>query len=283
MREINIRVFWELLLRNLRPILVVMAVLTTAFAVCTSAFTADTYSSTCSMYVMNITEDSAGDLSGISASGLDASQRMVNEYIAILKSSRVMVKVHDILQAKGYSISVASVRNSLTMAAVDETALLQVTAVTGKPQLSKDICDALQEVAPGEVEEVMLGIGHVATLDTAELGTKSAPPVVRNGIFGALVGLVLAYAFFLLNYLMDNTVKEEKDLKDRFDVNVLGAVPNFNPAPVRKKDDKKKSSVKEKVEQKAVTETAEKPVKVKKEKPVKEKSEKVKKNRKDGN
>lgn len=242
MKEVNIRVFWELLLRNLRPIIVVMAVIAIAFAAYTSAFTTDTYSSKCSMYVMNITEDAAGETTGISSAGLDASQRMVNEYIAILQSTRVMSRVHDILQAQGHSISVSSVRNSLTMTAVDETALLQVTAVTANPSLSKDICDALQAVAPEEVNEVMLRIGHVSPVDTAEIGSKSRPPVVRNGVFGALIGLVLSYGFFLMGYLVDNTVKEEKDLKDRFEVNVLGAVPNFNAAPSRSKKDAKKTS-----------------------------------------
>ncbi len=249
MKEINIRVFWELLLRNLRPVLVVVAVMAVAFAAYTSAFTVETYSSKCSMYVMNITEDAAGETTGISSAGLDASQRMVNEYIAILQSTRVMSKVHDVLQAQGYSVSVSGVRSALTMTAVDETALLQVTAVTTNPQLSKDLCDALQAVAPEEVNEVMLRIGHVSPVDEAEIGSKSTPPVVRNGIFGALVGLALSYGFFLMGYLMDNTVKEEKDLKERFEVNVLGAVPNFNAAAPYKKDTKKKSksSAEEKV------------------------------------
>lgn len=283
MREINIRVFWELLLRNLRPILVVMAVFAAAFAAYTSAFTADTYTSTCSVYVMNITKDSAGTISGISAAGLDASQRMVSEYITMLKSTRLLSEVHDRLQEDGYSISVSGIRNALTLTSVDETAMLQIKATTGNPALSQRICTELQDVAEERVKEIMLEIGYVSTVDEPSTATKTSPPVVRNGILGALIGLVLTYGFFLLGYLMDNTVKEEKDLKDRFDVNVLGAVPNFNPAPVRKKDDKKKSSVKEKVEQKTATEAVEKPVKVKKEKPVKEKPEKVKKNRKDGN
>ncbi len=239
MKELNLRVFWELLLRNLRVIVVAMAVLAAAFAAYTSAFTADTYSSKCSMYVMNITADSAGEVTGISSAGLDASQRMVSEYIAILRSSRVMTKVHDALQVQGHSISVSGVRNALTMTAVDETALLQITATTSNPQLSKDICDALQRYAPEEVNAIMLKIGHISPVDSAEIGSKSRPPVVRNGVLGALVGLVIVYGFFLMGYMMDNTVKEEKDLKERFEVNVLGAVPNFNAAPSRKKDPKK--------------------------------------------
>ena len=246
MKELNIRVFWELLLRNLRVVLVVMMILASAFAAYTSAFTKDTYSSKCSMYVMNITADSAGEITGISSAGLDASQRMVSEYIAILRSSRVMTKVHDILQAQGHSVSVSGVRNSLSMTAVDETALLQITATTTNPQLSKDMCDALQECAPEEVNDVMLKIGHISPVDSAELGSKTSPPVVRNGLLGAMVGLIISYGFFLMGYLMDNTVKEEKDLKERFEVNVLGAVPSFSTMPSGHKKDDKKSDNKDK-------------------------------------
>ena len=250
MKEINIRGFWELLLRNLRAIVVVMAIVAAAFAAYTSVFTTDTYSSKCSMYVMNITADSAGETTGISSAGLDASQRMVNEYIAILKSTRVMSRVHDILQEQGHTISVSGVRSSLKMASVDETAMLEITATTVNPQLSRDMCDALQACAPEEVNEVMLKIGHVSPVDTAEIGSKSKPPVVRNGVFGALIGFALIYGFFLMNYLMDNTIKEEKDLKERFEVNVLGAVPSFNPDMGKSKNTKNSSKGKPYVEEK---------------------------------
>ena len=258
MREINIRVFWQLLLRNLRPILVVMAVFAAGAAAYTSAFTADTYTSTCSVYVMNITKDSAdgNKVTGISSAGLDASQRMVSEYITMLKSTRLLSEVHDRLQADGYSISVSGIRSALTLTSVDETAMLQIRATTSNPALSQRICTELQDVAKEEVTKIMLGIGNVSPVDEPSAASKSTPPVSRNGFLGALIGLALSYGFFLLGYLLDNTVKAEKDLKERFDVNVLGAVPNFNPAPMRsKKDDKKKSGTK------AATETAAKPVK----------------------
>ena len=48
-----------------------------------------------------------------------------------------------------------------------------------------------------------------------------------NSAVGGVVGLVIAVIIVLLRSLLDNTVKSEEELKDRFDVPVLGEIPDF--------------------------------------------------------
>ncbi len=246
MREMDLRVFWGILLRNMRIIIVVAIVMALLVGGATEILTEDTYSSKCTMYVMNITKDAAGDTTGISSAGLDASQRMVGEYIQILKSDLVLSDVQAHLLEKNRKMSVSNIRSSLSMSAVEETALLRITATTGNPDLSKDICDALQECAPDHVREVMLGIGHVTPVDVASRGSLKAPQTTRNAVLGLILGFIISYAFSVLMYLMDNTVKDEKDLKARFEVNVLGVVPNFESVESPKKNSKKKTTQKDK-------------------------------------
>lgn len=240
MREIDLRVIWGILLRNLKVILAVSLVLAIGFAVATNLTTVDTYSSKCSMYVMNITKDAAGVTTGISPAGLEASQQMVKEYITILKSDSVLIDVQNRLRAKGYKMTVAEIRNSLNLVAVNETAMLQITATTTDPDLSKEMCDSLQACAPDKVNEVMLGIGTIQTVDEAGEGRKNNSNMTRNGVLGAVLGFLLTCSIFLANYLMDNTVKDERELKNRFEVNVLGAVPDFSADPGKKKKKSKK-------------------------------------------
>lgn len=240
MREIDLRVIWGILLRNLKVILAVSLVLAIGFAVATNLTTVDTYSSKCSMYVMNITKDAAGVTTGISPAGLEASQQMVKEYITILKSDSVLIDVQNRLRAKGYKMTVAEIRNSLNLVAVNETAMLQITATTTDPDLSKEMCDSLQACAPDKVNEVMLGIGTIQTVDEAGEGRINNSNMTRNGVLGAVLGFLLTCSIFLANYLMDNTVKDERELKNRFEVNVLGAVPDFSADPGKKKKKSKK-------------------------------------------
>ena len=115
------------------------------------------------------------------------------------------------------------------MSAVNETALLQISAITPDPNLSKAVCDAIQTVAPQKVQAVMLGIGTITVVDRAERGDRMPANTMRNGLLGGIIGFALSYGIFLINHLLDNTIKDEKDLKTRFNVNVLGVVPNFSP------------------------------------------------------
>lgn len=235
MQELSIRILWELLLNHIRVIGIAMLSVAVLLAVGVGIFVDDTYASQCTMYVMNISTDAAGNTSSISTSGLAASQQMVNEYITILRSNNVIGQVARSLQAQNYDLSVGEIRSTLSMQAVDGTAMLQIKATTKDPLLSKAICDALFACAPEKVTTVMLGLGSVSPVDVAEKGTKVGPDIVQNGLLGAVVGFILSYGFFLVLHLLDNTIKEEKDLKQRFNVNVLGAVPDMNPGAQSKK------------------------------------------------
>ena len=183
---------------------------------------------------MNISTDAAGNTSGISTTGLAASQQMVNEYITLLSSNYVIEDVVKELKKLDYKTTVAGVRSTLSMEAVNGTAMLRITSTSEDPDLSKAICDALMKSAPEKVTTVMLGLGSVSPVDKAAKGSPVSKNTVRNGVLGAALGVVLSYAVFLILFLMDNTIKEEKELKERFNVNVLGVVPDMNPEAGKK-------------------------------------------------
>ena len=173
---------------------------------------------------MNVSKDANDNYTGISTGGLEASQRMVEEYIIILRSNNIIEEVTERVNAHGYNMTATEVRSSLTMSAVEETALLRIIATTPDAELSKIICDELLICAPDKVKEIMNGLGSISPVDEATLGTRNAPRVTRNAVLGGAFGLLLICGLILLRYLLDNTIKDEKDLKNRFNVNVLGVV-----------------------------------------------------------
>ncbi len=242
MQELNFKVLLGLLFRHIKVVLASGLSLALLLALYTSFFVSDTYASKCSMYVMNISTDAAGNTTGISTTGLEASQKMVNEYITILRSNYVIGDVSAMLKKEGYELSVDGIRGALSMEAVDDTAMLQITATTGDPDLSRRICEALMKSAPEKVTTVMLGLGSVSPVDAPQDGKKVNIGLLRNAAVGLLGGCAISYLFFLALFLMDNTVKEEKELKERFEVNVLGVVPDMNPEASKKKPMLKKNA-----------------------------------------
>ena len=224
MKELDLRSFFVMLLQNLRLIIAVAVAMAVVFGVATNLLTEDTYSSRCSMYIMNIAKDEDKTYTGISVTGLEASQRMVNEYIIILKSNSVMEEVAKRVNAHGYEVTPAQVRNSLALSAVDETALLRIISTTHDAKLSQVICDELMAYAPDKIKKVMQELGSITPVDNATLGSLNAPKTTRNAVLGGVFGLVLVCGLVFVRYMMDNTIKDEKDLKNRFNVNVLGVV-----------------------------------------------------------
>lgn len=222
MKELDLRSFFLVLLQSLRLIIAVAIAMAVVFGVATGLLTNDTYSARCSMYIMNVSQQD--NSTGISANGLEASQRIVDECIILIKSNNVMNEVSEKVNARGFDTTASSVRSSVAMTAVESTALLRITATTEDPELSQAICEELMKYAPDVVKLAMRDLVTINKIDDVEEATKNSPMIARNAILGGVFGLLFICGLILVRYLMDNTIKDEKELKTRFNVNVLGVV-----------------------------------------------------------
>ena len=226
MQEVDIRVLFTVLMRRLKWIVTATVIAAIALGSYTYFLVADTYRSSFSMYVMNVTTIQEGQ--AISSSGLVVSQALVQEYIALLDTDLVIDEVASNLREQGYVMSSRAIRNTINMSQVDDTALLEISVTTTNPRLSKAVCDALAEVAPVKIKEVM-EMGTIKETSQASTGVKVGPNVVRNTMLGAFLGFVLSYGLLLMVYLTDNTISDERELKRRMKVPVLGSVPSVQP------------------------------------------------------
>ncbi len=222
MKELDLRSFFLVLLQSLRLIIAVAVAMAVVFGVATGLLTNDTYSARCSMYIMNTSQ--RDNSTGVSANGLEASQRLVDECIILIKSNNVMGEVSEAVNARGFETTPESVRASLSLTAVENSALLRLTSTTEDPELSQVICEELIEYSPSIVNYAMRGLVTMTKIDDVSEASKNSPMVARNAILGGVFGMLLICGLILVRYLMDNTIKDEKDLKTRFNVNVLGMV-----------------------------------------------------------
>lgn len=223
MQELDIRTLLSVLMQKLKWILTVTLILAILFGSYTYFLVADTYRSSFSMYVSNITTVLEGQ--AISSSGLATSQALVQEYISLLQTDLFVDEVAANLRRQGYVLTNKTIRSIVSMEQMDDTALLELSVTTTNPQLSKAVCDAFAQVAPVKITEVM-EMGTIKQTSTPAIGVKVGPNVARNVVLGGLLGFVLAYGVFLLFFLMDNTISDERELKRRLNVTVLGSVPS---------------------------------------------------------
>lgn len=182
------------------------------------------YRSEVSLYVTNT--DSANNLN---VNDINASQKLIDTYIVILQQDEVMAQVANEV-ALTMPCTYNQVTKAISMSAQSNTWVLQVEAETDDPELSAAICNAVAKVAPEVLTEVV-GAGTAKAIGTAKAATTpSSPNVWMNSAVGGVIGLVLSIVILLLRSLLDNTIKSEEDLKERYDVPILGEIPDLYDA-----------------------------------------------------
>ena len=178
------------------------------------------------MYISNFTQVDSNTYA--SPSSLTASQTLAGEYIVILKNDLVLNEVSTRLARQGYTVSAEKIRNALKMAPEDNTAMLNIAVTTTNPNLSKAICDALASVAPTKLKEIMQ-MGNVTVMAPAKKGVQVGPHLIKNTALGAMAGLAIACAVVLITYITDNTVSDEREMRRRLNLTVLGEIPSVQP------------------------------------------------------
>ncbi len=233
MQELDIRTLLFTMLKHIKWIILAVIIGAVLMSAYTVVMVDDTYKSDTNLYVNNYTD--ASGVSGASSSSILASQEMVKECIEVIKDDYVMNEVRLHLADLGYALTNRQILSALSLSQQGETAVLKVQAVTNDPKLSRAICQAVYDVAPERLLEI-IQIGSIKPMSPPTDGTKVGPSVPRNAVLGALFGFLLSAVIVLLVTMLDNTIKDEKDLKKHFDVVVLGVVPSFQE---RKKSNKK--------------------------------------------
>lgn len=221
--ELDLREILMACLHKLWLIILCTVLLAAAAFIYTDCFVDPLYRAEVSFYVNNSSFASNPNHS-ISSSDLATSQRLVLTYVNIIKSDLVLEKVVD---ASGLNISAAQLRSCMTAESMDGTELFKVRVAYNDPALAAQLANAIAEVAPGEIANIMVG-SATKVIDYAKVPTGPySPNPVRNTVIGALIGAVLAIVIIVIQTLMDVRIKCEEDILMLSSAPVLGSIPNF--------------------------------------------------------
>ena len=206
------------------------------------------YSTSVKLYVKNST--SANGDGTTNAQDLETAQKLAETYIVVLNDGSVYEKISDKFsedydveeQLAPYvpttkdketgevKVSPSYIQGCVSLSAVDETEILNVSAVSTVPQVAADICDYMAEVAPDVLKRVTKA-GAVELIDNqgAKVPTAPVSPNVKKmTVMGIMVGLIGAAAVVILISFFNNKVTTANDLKEKFGVPILAEIPTFD-------------------------------------------------------
>lgn len=207
-------------------ILLIALVGTTIAGCITNFFITPKYTASVQLHVYSNSNNRIGSSSSISSGDYDASQKLVNTYLVVVKSNTFREKVADKL---GGDITANQIKKMVSCAQIEDTLAFQVNVTSTSPQQSMDIANAIAESCPEEIVRI-LKVGGVEVIDYATLPTSpSSPDLKKNLLVGFVVSFFAAFIFFYIKELFDTSIHNQKDLEKEFDIPILGTVPRLIP------------------------------------------------------
>ena len=160
----------------------------------------------------------------ISSSEITASSQMATVFAEMLKSNLIM---NEVIKKTELAYNAEQLASMVSASAVDDTPVMKITVVSPYPKEAVVIANAILEVAPEKIPDLMDG-GSVKIIDTpVEPQSPSSPNVAKNTIIGLLIGFILSAGLVVLMELLDSRIKDEEQLRSMLDLPVLGVIPEI--------------------------------------------------------
>ena len=203
-----------------------------------SAKRPDTYTAYGTMFVTN-NNPNLVNYGYTNVSDISSAVQLVNIYSEVVKSESVMQRVLEyqlsdtagdgtetsvLLGQKYPGLSAAYIRATISMASVNETPMVRVSCTTNDPVKSTDICNAVLQVAPAAIKDVV-GAGDATPQDFAETPrAANARSDKREGLKGAMAGAVAAAGVLALLFLRNRRVDDPEELTENYTLPILSKV-----------------------------------------------------------
>ena len=215
--EIDLVELLGVILHNLW-IIIVSGVIFAAVALLVSYFIiTPKYESVTKIYVISKTNADT-----MTYSDLQAGSTLTKDYKELVKSSPVL---EEVIAETGIDVELKDLEEQITVEVPTDTRIVSITVEDKDPYEARIIADSVRIAASKHIREVM-DTEAVNVVEEASLPIeKSSPSILKNTAIGYAVGLFLAIAKVIINYIMDDTIKTPDDVEKFLGVSVLGSIP----------------------------------------------------------
>ena len=185
---------------------------------------APTYSSSVMLYVNNSSISLGNTSFNISASDLAASQSLVNTYSEILKNRTTLERVID---ETGLPYTYEQLSGKIKAAPANETEIMRVTVTTTDPYEAAQIANAIAEILPIRIAEIIDGASMEVVDYAVPNRGKVAPNVTSYTAVGLLLGVLLSAGVLVVTALLDDAIHDEEYILQNYNTPILAKIPNL--------------------------------------------------------
>lgn len=185
-----------------------------------------TYQSSFTAYVNNRSSQESGS-DTLTSSDLSAAKSLVQTYSAVITSRSILESA---AQQAGAPYSYQELKEMVSTDTVNDTEIIRVSVTMEDRQMAAAVAEAIAEIAPEYVAQIVEG-SSMKIVDAAVIPVDIySPNYMQIALLGAVLGVLLVAAVIVLKEILDDRVKDEGTLEDRFGIPVIGTIPNMEAA-----------------------------------------------------
>lgn len=247
----NVQKVFTALLKKWKLIIVFALIGAFAAFLFTAKFTTLTYTSTIEFlaYAVDYEEELNDNTSTTESSSstsvqrtsqtskMNYAMRMLDTYIEVFSTNNFNQMVADELnKTYGTDYSAGAIKGSISINKVENTAMFYFTVTTTDADLSYHIAQTLETCVPQAMDQTNQGLVQVSVEDAPmKAGAAESMQYPKKCIIGAIAGILLAALYAVLREFLDVRIKGAEDLSGKYDIPVLGSVPEFEISNKKKK------------------------------------------------
>lgn len=158
----------------------------------------------------------------ISQKDLTINQNLISTYSKIAKSNKILKQVIENLNLE---ISEEELAKEISIEAVKNTEVLRITVLNENSQIAADTANELYNVFSEEVSK-LYNISNIHVVDLAEKAEEAYNiNHIKDIMIFVSLGVVISSILVGIIYIMDTTIKSEKDVEAYTDLSVLSTIP----------------------------------------------------------
>lgn len=222
--SLDVKVILRAVLRRLWIIVLAAVLVFTAVYMYCSWFVSPVYASGFTTYINNRLVPTTN---GTTISDLNASMGLAYVYQEVLVSRSVLTEA---AEKCGVDLPYSALASMVTPTVSETAPVISVYVYSTDPRFSRDYATAIAEVAPNHVNRVVEG-SAMQVIDPPLLPASPVlPRKARTATIGAVIGGLLAVLAVVLLELLHDKVQDAQDLENRYQVLVLGSIPDISAA-----------------------------------------------------
>lgn len=233
--EIDLRELYYLFLQHIFPIVLAFVLGAAAVGCYFHFLVPPSFTATAKLYVVSASNDSVVNLSD-----LQIGTNLTADYKQLILNRPMMESTLRKLDLQEETVS--SLREKIGVENPSGTRILEISATMGSPKEAADVANTVANLAVSWLPAVMESNAPNIAEEAIPPTTKSAPHVLRNAAIGAVVCAFAVYVFYLVAYLLDDTIRTEEDMEKYFDMIPLASVPKEQELKHKKNEKIKKNS-----------------------------------------